>query len=116
MLKCREAERMVMPYIEGRLSDMELEKFLRHIEICPDCREELEIYYTVSEGLKQLDEDESGDYDITGALEDSLDLSWLRVRAAKLRKVVCYAVDTLSMTGLLTALILQLRIWVQTGI
>ncbi len=115
MLTCREAEKMVMPYIDGQLSDEELELFLRHVYTCPDCHEELEIYYTVSVGLRQLDDELDG-YDLTGALEDSLDLSWLRVRAVKLRRVICYAADTLGMTGLLTILLMQLRIWMQTGV
>jgi hypothetical protein len=115
MLTCREAEKMVMPYIEDRLSDEEMEEFLRHIHSCKECREELEIYYTVLHGLRQLDDD-TGDYDADQALEESLDLSWLRVRAGRLRKIICYAVDTLGTTGILTVLVMQLRMWLQNGI
>ncbi len=114
MLTCREAEKMVMPFINHKLDEEELEHFLCHLEKCPDCQEELEIYYTVFLGLRQLD-DESGVYDIAGSLEESVDMAWLRVRAARLRRVVCYAVDTLEVTGLLTAMVLQVRIWMQTG-
>jgi hypothetical protein len=115
MLTCREAEKMVMPYIEDRLSEEELEAFLRHVNSCRGCREELEIYYTVLHGLRQLD-DETGDYDMNQALEESLDLSWLRVRAGRLRKIICYAVDTLGATGVLTVLVMQIRMWLQAGI
>ena len=45
-----------------------------------------------------------------------MELAWLKVRAARLRRVVCYAVETLCATGVLTALILQLRMWNQAGI
>ena len=44
---CREAERLVMPYINGSITDGELKEFLKHIETCEECREELEIYFTV---------------------------------------------------------------------
>lgn len=114
MLSCREAEKMVMPFIEERLDEQELEQFLDHISGCESCREELEIYYIVSLGLQQLDSGNAG-YDLAGALEDSLDLAWLKVRAARLRKVICYAVETLCVTGVLTALVLQLRLWAQAG-
>ncbi|MDD3252374.1 MAG: zf-HC2 domain-containing protein [Lachnospiraceae bacterium] len=110
MLNCREAEKMIMPYIGAQLDEQELEQFLNHIRQCPDCREELEIYYTVSLGLRQLDSG-TGVYDITGALEESLDVAWMRVRAVRLRKVICYAVNTLCVTGVLTILLMQLRIW-----
>ncbi|MCD8221931.1 MAG: zf-HC2 domain-containing protein [Clostridiales bacterium] len=113
MLTCKEAEKMVMPYIEDKLSDADEEAFLRHIHTCPECREELEIYYTVSLGLKQLD-NQSDEYDITGALEESLDHSWLRVRGVKFRKIVCYVVDALGTTGLLVALVMQIRMWLQS--
>ena len=52
---CREAERLVMPYINGSITDEELKAFVEHIDHCPDCREELEIYFTVDVGIRQLD-------------------------------------------------------------
>ena len=85
------------------------------VNVPEDDGEELEIYYTVSVGLRQL-ESGTGVYDITGALEESMELAWLKVRAARLRRVICYAVETLCATGVLTALILQLRMWNQAGI
>lgn len=36
---CREAERLVMPYINGSITDEELKAFVEHIDHCPDCRE-----------------------------------------------------------------------------
>lgn len=115
MLSCKEAEKMVIPYINFQLGEEELEAFLTHIQDCPSCREELEIYYTVSFGLQQLDSG-SGGYDIAGALENSLYTSWMKVRGVRLRKVICYAVNTLCAVGVLTTLLLQLRIWGQGGI
>lgn len=114
-MNCREVQKLVMPFIDHELTEEELSAFLHHIHNCPECREELEIYYTVSLGLRQLD-DESGAYDIAGALEDSIDAAWLKVRAARLRWIISCAADALGATGLLTALILQLRIWMQAGV
>ena len=67
-MTCREAERLVMPYINGSITDEELKAFVEHIDHCPDCREELEIYFTVDVGIRQLDEG-TGSYNIKGALE-----------------------------------------------
>ncbi len=114
-LTCRETEKMVMPYIDGELNEDELEAFLAHVAGCPDCREELEIYFTVSVGLRQLDEG-TGVFDITGALGQSLENAWARVRAVRLRKVIRYAVNTLEITCVLVMLLMQLRIWAQTGL
>lgn len=109
-MECREAERLVMPYIQGRLSGQELEDLLEHVEGCPGCQEELEIYFTVEVGLKQLEE-ESGSYNIKGEMEASLEASRQKVRIGRLFKVVCYAVDTLAGLGLASTFLLQLRIW-----
>ena len=46
MLSCREAEKMVMPFIDGQLDEQELEAFLNHIHGCPACKEELAVSYT----------------------------------------------------------------------
>ncbi|MFR5733426.1 MAG: anti-sigma factor family protein [Clostridium sp.] len=59
MASCREIEKMVMPYINHQLDEVQLEQFLKHIKSCSSCREELEIYYTVSLGLRQLDSREA---------------------------------------------------------
>lgn len=113
MLTCKEAEKMVLPFINYQLDESELEAFLNHIRTCDSCKEELEIYYMATFGLRQLDSG-TGFYDITGALENTLDTAWLKVRTIKLRKIICYAVNTLCVVGVLTTLLLQLRIWLQS--
>ena len=59
-MTCKEAESMIMPYINDELTDKELETFLDHIYGCSACHEELEIYYTLYAGLAQLDEKTRG--------------------------------------------------------
>ena len=89
-----------------------VEQFLKHVKNCPACREELEIYYTVSVGLWQLDSG-NGVYDIAGSLEESMENAWLTVRTARLRKVICYAANTLNVASVLIMLFMQIRIWIQ---
>ena len=69
-LNCKEASKMVIPYIEERLCDNDLRKFVKHIQSCPECREELETYYIVYKGLMQLDEKEELPMNIIEALND----------------------------------------------
>ena len=92
-------------------TNQELEDFLEHVEGCPGCQEELEIYFTVEVGLKQLEE-ESGSYNIKGEMEASLEASRQKVRLARLFKIVYYAVDTLTALGIASTILLQLRIWI----
>ena len=63
-MTCKEAENLVIPYIRHELDDdVRMEEFLDHIDSCENCREELEIYYTVEAGIRQLDS-VTGNYNI----------------------------------------------------
>lgn len=114
-MTCKEAESLVMPYIKNELTDEELFEFLEHIEHCPECREELEIYFTVDVGIRQLDS-ETGNYNIKGALETAIEQSRERLEAVRLVKIVHYAVSTLSVMALIITVLLQCRIWLQSGL
>lgn len=74
-LTCKEAEKMVIHYIEGQLCDHDLRKFISHIQECSECREELETYYIVYKGLMQLDEKEELPMNIIEALNEELEIS-----------------------------------------
>ena len=69
-LTCKEATKMVIPYIDGHLGDKDLRQFLGHIKECSACREELETYYIVYKGLMQLDEREQLPMNIIEALNE----------------------------------------------
>ena len=103
-MTCREAERLVTPYIQDKLSGDELEAFLEHLEHCRNCQEELEIYFMVDVGLKQLD---TG----SGALQKRIAESYARVRRMWRFRKMEYAVNTLGVMAVLVTVMLQVRIW-----
>ena len=111
-MKCSEAERKVLPYIRGELDGDELAEFLRHVDSCPSCREELEIYYMVDVGLKQLDSDSAfGTSDIVGRLKKRLEDSHRHVRTFFTLRILSYVFETLGSMAALLAVLLQLRVW-----
>lgn len=57
-MDCLKAQTCITSYVEDELTGSDLKEFLIHIKDCPGCREELEIYYTLLVGTKQLDEGE----------------------------------------------------------
>lgn len=109
-MTCQEAERMVTPYINDQLSIDEVDAFLHHLEVCENCQEELEIYFMVDVGLKQLDKD-SGAFDIVGALQERIEDSYARVRHMWAFRILGYAVNTLRVMAVAVTVLLQLRIW-----
>ena len=96
-MTCQEAERLVTPYIRDELAGDELEAFLNHIDECPNCREELEIYFMV--------------YDIAGDLEHKIEESYLKVSHMWMFRMFHYAVNTLGVMAVIVTALLQFRIW-----
>lgn len=70
-MNCKEAQRLLVPYINGELTEKEEEEFVRHIRRCPECYEELEVYSTVFAGIRQLDGAEE-EINYRTLVEDSL--------------------------------------------
>ena len=54
-MKCIEARRMVSPFVDKKLTDKETEQFLKHIEHCSDCMDELDIYFTMYKAMDTLE-------------------------------------------------------------
>jgi hypothetical protein len=56
-MTCIDTQRLITPFIQGELDIDQLEEFVNHVKSCPNCMEELEVYYVLISGMKQLDED-----------------------------------------------------------
>ena len=69
-MDCKYAQSLISKYIGDRLSPRELEEFIRHVEECPECYEELETYFMLSVALKHLDESQNLSYDLRSMLAD----------------------------------------------
>ena len=54
-MNCQNAQSMVLNFINNKLDKEETKAFIEHVRDCKDCWEELEIYYVMLVGLKQLD-------------------------------------------------------------
>ena len=112
-LTCKEAAKMVIPYIEEQLCDKDLKKFISHIKECPECMEELETYYIVYKGLMQLDNQEELPMNIIEALNEDLEISSLHLRNMSLFFAIAEAMKWLvniSCSLLLISKIMEL-IW-----
>ncbi len=84
---------MMVPFHKRQLSIEYEELFADHIEQCPDCREELEIYYIIEYGLSEeedliVDDEEDArfieQFDFKGLVELKLGQSIKRIEGYKL--------------------------------
>ena len=57
MWSCMETQKHVIPFIDDQLSISDLDAFLYHMEHCPDCKEEYDVYYTLLMGMRFLESD-----------------------------------------------------------
>lgn len=72
-MDCRTAQQKIMPYIERRLSDADMEEFLEHVQHCATCKEELEVYFTIYYALQKLDADDTDSFDMQEILKEDME-------------------------------------------
>jgi len=57
-LTCKQAEKLIMPFIKEDMDNRTKKQFLAHVEKCSSCHEELSIQFLVTAGMQRL---ENGD-------------------------------------------------------
>lgn len=91
-MDCKTAQSLVIPYINGNLTDEQTEDFLRHIFDCRECYEELEIFFTVYVALQKLGTEGSTTYNMRDLLWEDLKAAEKRIIHRKLIHYFSYAV------------------------
>lgn len=71
-MTCLEAQSKIIAYIDYKLEKEEKTEFLKHIKCCENCHEELNIYYTMLEGMRQLDNNLPLSKDFSVELEERM--------------------------------------------
>jgi len=69
-MDCKEFERLIPLFIERKLDFQTSRKFLKHMDECPNCKEELVIQFLVTEGMQRLEEGDA--FDLQNELEQQL--------------------------------------------
>ncbi len=100
-MTCLEAQSNIMAFIEGKLPDDKAYDFVRHMKYCHNCFEELEIYYTLIEGMRQLDESEELSHNFTNDLNYELDKLANKFKHAKRAKISSFSIALVVAVSLL---------------
>ncbi len=118
MTECVEIQSWISDYIDGSLPPDKLERFVRHVETCGECKEELNIYYTLYLGILQLEREEEVKElrDLDGALEDELYHSQIQIKRSHFLQGLRYVIYTTAFWCILLAVLLQLRLFADMGI
>lgn len=81
-----------MPFIEDKIPESKQEDFVLHMNSCPKCREELEIYYTLMVGMKQIDSKQEIATDFSSDLSLRLKKLEHTLRGRKRRKLSAFSI------------------------
>ncbi len=91
-MTCLEAQSNIMAFIDKKLPEDKITDFTRHMKYCPNCAEELEIYYTLIVGMRQLDNNEEMSQDFKKDMFAELEKLSNKVRNAKRFKLSTFGI------------------------
>ena len=100
-MNCKEFEKMIPDFIEEKLEYRHLESFVKHAEQCPECMEELNIQFLVSEGMARLAL--GGAFDLKKELDCRMENA---LRTLKRRNAVMQFRVSFEMLGLLALMLI----------
>lgn len=102
-MKCQDVEQIIQKFINDDLTGEPLANFIRHIDNCHSCYEEMETSYLLSEALSRLENGET--FDLKGELNTKLSnmrdcLEVHRILTVARRTLSIMAMILLVMSGL----------------
>lgn len=110
-MDCRTFEDLIPDYIAGKQDPATMQEFLEHVHQCHDCYEELEITYSVIQGIRELDSEAGLTDHSMMSLKSSLYFAEERVRTWTVSRVIRYALSTAAFWSVLCIVWLQIRLW-----
>lgn len=86
-MTCIEAQSLITRFIDDTLEDEQLLKFIKHMKQCPECKDELEVYYTLIVGMYQLDNNKKLSSNFEEELNKKLKFHEERIKGHKRRVI-----------------------------
>ncbi len=110
-MKCKEIQNIIPKYIDGSITDEELEEMLQHISNCSECYEELEITYTIKEALQQLDDNPDVSFNIGSMLKKDIYIAKKYIKRKKKLHSFLSGIYVTAELALMLVTIIQLCVW-----
>lgn len=103
-MECKEVQKNIPMFLNGELAGKEAERFLKHIEGCNECKEELSIQYLVREGTARLEG--GGSFDLSKDLDVLISNSYLAIRKSRRAALIVYSLEFIAMVAVIFILVL----------
>lgn len=106
-INCKVIEKKIPAYLSGNLSVKETKAFIKHVQECKDCKDELTIQYMVSEGLSKAESD--NEYNLLKGLEQKLSGSRQMIKKYRITLffVLLFVIASLALFAAVIYLILS---------
>ena len=103
-MDCKEVQRNITAFLDEELDGRSAERFLNHIEECPECREELSIQYLVKEGMVRLEE--GGSFDLGKDLKELISESYKKIKNQRIANAFIYSMEAFAVIAVIFILVL----------
>ena len=100
-MNCEEVHQHFEAFIDDELSVNDADEFIRHIQTCSDCYDDLEVYYMALAATGELMESELDNYDLRRLLPDRIRECRKFVRRRYLLRFVMAAAVTVFVVALI---------------
>lgn len=108
-MNCEEVHQHFEAFIDDEMSVNDTDEFIRHIEQCRDCYDDLEVYYMVLAATGELSESDLDNYDLTHLLPDKLAAARKFVRRRQMIRFLMAAIVVLFFIGAVYSIFYLLR-------
>lgn len=100
-------EEEIPEFLEDRLSNERLDRFLVHLKECASCRDELSIQYLVKEGLPRIEAGES--FSLNEDLAAYVDLENRRLNRRLRLAFVAFALEAMTLLAVFGEILFLVR-------
>ncbi|SHI32192.1 anti-sigma factor family protein [Parasporobacterium paucivorans] len=109
-MNCNEFETEIRHFIDGSIDPSQLRGFVEHLHGCPECYDELGIYFIVNTALAKVDRDEAQSYDFQGQMDILINDYEKQIHHLDMKhKTVCAITNTANIVVLAALAIAFLR-------
>ena len=108
-MNCKDAEKMISPFLEDDLDNRDLAAFLEHMESCPECKEELTIQFLVLVGMKRLEDGNT--FNLKKELDNMLRDSRKKLRVRKYLVAVSLLLELLVAVMAVATVVLAVTLY-----
>ncbi len=105
-MKCKDFEKKIPEFINSTMEYSELKEFVEHVDLCPECREELDIQLLVSEGIARLND--GGALDLRYEMDKRIALAMSTIHRHKMMRTLAGTLQFMALLAFAVIIVLIL--------